>query len=125
MSVSFRIILGVNPGYRHKNVVAKAAEDVAQAWQTAMENEFHRSKLFISAAVTDGLLVYSFQHGCPLGGEVVAIIQGDSNPMYHQDDGCYRDAVMAIARVMKSQFRQSRLQVTFTSDCEAHYLEDA
>jgi hypothetical protein len=118
VSLFFQVVFGVVPGYGHDNALlanATAEALVAHAWRTALEAEFASSGVLVGAAITPGRVVYPSGFGCPLDGEIVAVVAGNSNPKFTPAEklGEFREAVIRVAAATKTALGQSRAQLTF------------
>jgi hypothetical protein len=126
--ISFTAVFGVLPGYAHINQLPEGTTAdvlVAHAWRLSLEEEFAQSGILVGAAVTLGRVVYPTAFGCPMDGEVVAVVSGNSNPKFvpegKLDD--FREAVIRVTKVTKERLGQSRVQMTFTEVDAFVYFE--
>jgi len=86
-TIKFSVVVGVVAGYGHNNEVENAVNIVAEAWQKAAADYFATTGIYPSGVVTPGKVVYHTDWGCPVGGEVVAVVSGSANPQkadFHQ-----------------------------------------
>lgn len=127
-AISFSAVFGVVPGYGHDNGLPEGATAdalVAHAWRQALEAEFASSGILVGAAVTPGRVVYPASFGCPTDGEIVAVVNGNSNPKFIPADrlGEFRNAVVRVAAATKVALGQSRVQLTFSEVSGFVYYE--
>ena len=128
-ATAFSVVFGVVPGYGHDNGLPEGTTAevlVACAWRESLEVEFASSNIVVGASVTPGRVVYPSSFGCPVDGEVIAIVSGNSNPKFvktEQDDFDFRNAVIRVVKETKSRLGQSRVQLTFTQVDEFVYFE--
>lgn len=133
IAISFLAAFGVVPGYGHENMGAgDVAPDacVAHAWRVALEAEFAASGILVGAAVTPGRVVYPASFGCPMDGEVAAVVSGNSNPKFVGEGtkvslADFRNAVIRVAEATKTVLGQSRVQLTFSQLDGFVYFEPA
>lgn len=123
-TISFQAVFGVNHGYFHDNQQAASPIDiVAPVWQRAMDAERLSSGITVSGVITAGKVSYPHEFGCPINGEDVAIVSGQMIPKFmpsrtamefRPDTEKYRDAVVRVARAVKQELQQERVQIAFT-----------
>lgn len=128
VAVSFNIVFGINPGYTHENALPEnttAAQIVARVWREELEVEFNATNILVGGVVTDGRVVYPASFGCPVDGEVSAVVSGNSNPKFvHPEDiSEFKNAVIAVAKAVKARLAQSRVQIAFAEVHDFVYLE--
>lgn len=124
-ALRFSAAYGVVSGYGHDNAANDPARVVAAAWQRALEAEFAMSGLVIGAVICPALVAYPRAFGCPDGGEVAAVVTGESNPAFVPPERLleYRDAVLRVAATAKYDLGQARVQVTFSDVVQVAYLQ--
>ncbi len=120
-TISFFATLGINSGYGHLNQKKPAAEVVGQVWQECAAEVNQESGVYVGAVIADSKTVYHTDWGCPVGGEVTALITGDCNPEYTQVE-VYKDAVIQVIGRCAKKLGQSTTQVRF-SEIELAYLD--
>ena len=130
VAVTFTAVFGVVAGYGHNNGLPEGATAdalVAHAWRESLEAEFASSGHLVGAVVTPGRVAYPSSFGCPKDGEVVANVNGNSNPKFVPAEklGEFRDAVVRVARATKERLGQSRVQLTFAEVSGFVYYEPA
>lgn len=129
-TITFSAVFGVVPGYGHDNGLAEGTSAdalVAHAWREALEAEFSASNILVGASITPGRVVYPGSFGCPKDGEVVAVVNGNSNPKFVPAEklGEFREAVIRVAAATKERLGQSRVQLTFGQADGFVYFEPA
>lgn len=129
---SFEAVFGINHGYFHNNGLAVPADElVASVWQRNMAVEFANSGILVSSVVTAGRVAYLPEHGCPVGGEVIATVKGQMIDKFmpmrlgsdaYSNETKYMNAVIRIVEDVKQELHQERVQVTFNNVDSLLYL---
>jgi hypothetical protein len=120
-TISFSATLGINSGYGHSNQKKSATEVVGQIWQECAAEEYQASGVYVSVVVSDSKTIYHTDWGCPVGGEVTALITGECNPQYTSVE-VYKGAVIRVIERCAKKLGQSTTQVRF-SEVELVYLD--
>lgn len=128
IAIAFSAVFGVVPGYGHDNELPEGASAdalVAHAWRESLEAEFASSNILVGAAVTPGRVVYPASFGCPSDGEIVAVVNGSSNPKFVPAEKLdeFREAVIRVAEATKNRLSQERVQIAFHEIPTFIYLE--
>ena len=124
-TIKFSVVVGVVAGYGHNNEVeSDATEIVAKVWQKAAAEYFAATNIYVSGVVTPGKVVYHTDWGCPVGGEVVAVVSGSANPQFTEDLEAWKQAVIAVAKAVKTELKQSTISVEFQEVEDFVYLND-
>lgn len=121
-TIKFFASLGVVPGYGHDNATDASAVDITgNAWQEAAAQVFAETGIYVGAVITPSRTVYNKDWGCPVGGEITALITGECNPLYTKLDD-YKKAVVETLRKTAQSLKQSTTQVFF-QEGEFEYLD--
>ena len=123
-TIKFSMEIGVVSGYGHNNADAAniTIDTIGQYWQEEARSVFAACGTYISAVVSGAnRTVYNTDWGCPIGGEVTFAISGSANPNFVTDMDAWKDAVLTVAKAMKSRLQQSTVTVEFV-EVEMEYL---
>lgn len=107
MTERFLIIMGVNEGYFHNNENTNAKQLVSTVWQKAAKEVYENTKVYVSAIIKEGIVVYNTEWGCPTGGEVITEITCTRNPEFCDSGTRYRLAVFMIVDKVRSALKQT------------------
>ncbi len=123
-TIKFSMEMGVVSGYGHNNADAAniTIDTIGQYWQEEAGKVFAACGTYISAVISGAnRTVYHTDWGCPIGGEVTFAISGSANPNFVTDMNAWKDAVLSVAKAMKSRLQQSTVTVEFV-EVEIEYL---
>jgi len=126
-TLRFSATFGVVAGYGHSNenlTPAAAQSIVAEAWQKAAAVVFADRGIYVSSVVVPSKTVYHTDWGCPVGGEVTAAVSGEANPEFTPDMAAWKEAVVAVAKLVKAELQQSTVSLTFSQVDDFVYLAD-
>jgi hypothetical protein len=150
-TLAFCAVFGVIPGYNHVNlhvVVDNGLESlhsfnktniqvVSEAWQAAMQKEFEKTDIVVSAVMTESNTVYPVGFGCPPGGEKTVTVNGHFNPKFIKLKpgfseasskkiafGYYRRAVVRVCEAVRKELKQTTVSVAFYELGDFVYLVD-
>lgn len=115
------MIVGVNPGYHHKNEHPDPLAAVVEAFQEAAEDVAAESGRWqVSGVVTLGKAVYFAGAGCPSDGEDVCSIRGSAQQLLQagltlmtEPLRLWQTDVVAVAKLLRKRFKQSTVHVYF------------
>lgn len=125
-AVSWSATMGLVPGYGHDNPEALLAERRAllvRLWDEAMEEAHARTRFSVSCVMTDSLVLYRRDGGCPEGGERAVTLTGSSNPRYVRPDeiGAFREAVEDVVRRVQIGMGQTSCRIEFSHVAHSVY----
>lgn len=118
-SEEFELIIGVNPGYFHKN---ENAVDFFSLYQEVAEKVAEKVAAYVSAVIEKKKVIYSMEWGCPCGGEDVYSVKGVWNPEYSELKD-YKKAVYEISKILASELGQRTFTLTWRK-LELNYFTD-
>jgi hypothetical protein len=126
-AIAFAATFGVVPGYAHDNGLPEgttAADILANAWMSAMKEEFDSSSIGVGGVITESRTAYNPEWGCPAGGEVTATVTGESNPEFDKDIEAYKASVLRICKAVKAELKQTTVRVVFHEVADYVYLTE-
>jgi len=126
-TLNFSATFGVVAGYGHSNedlTPALAQSIVAEKWQEAAAVIFTERNIYISSLVIPSKTVYHTDWGCPVGGEITAVVTGEANPEFTPDIAAWKEAVIAVVKLVKAELQQSTVSLTFSQVDDFVYLAD-
>lgn len=104
----FTLTMGITPGYDHNNENASEVDTLlADACETGIRiarSVKETTGIYLSFVLT--LARVGYDHGCPVGGEIVLVFSGDRNPKYYPDAEIYASAWRLFATELKDEFQQ-------------------
>lgn len=151
-TIAFYAVFGVVEGYHHTNlrvVTNNGVENlelspktnvqiVSEAWQKAMQEEFDKTDVLVSAVLSESNTVYPVGFGCPKGGEHTVTVNGHFNPKFvKQRPGfsvksseriactAYHQAVVRVCNAVKEALKQTTVSVAFYELDDFVYLAPA
>lgn len=126
-NLNFKVMMGVIPGYGHKNkelTASNAYEVGMETWEEAVgevlnmlsnpENPESPKFYDVGGKIVPALAVYSKNFGCPVGGEVG--IQVESSIGENQDVELYRKSVIETIKVAMAKLSQSTTTVEWANE---------
>lgn len=121
-SIMFKIVTGVNKGYKHNNCDSCNLDMVGKLWQKIAKEEFDNSGIYISAIINESKAIYNEEWGCPKGGEDTVTISGTANKEFIDDLDNWKDQVIIIAKRIKVELGQTTLTCEFINS-EFYYFK--
>jgi len=120
-TIAFEAVIGVNPGYGHKNETSNNLKIVASLWLEVAENVEAETGLYISANIMSSLTLYKTDWGCPAGGEETVTIKAVCNPEFANTEA-WKQASLKVIKKLKNRLSQSTVTVSYTEQ-EIVYLK--
>lgn len=112
-SLSFKAVIGVNAGYGHSNETNDVVRIVAEKWQRVAGTFFKVFGVYVSSIVEEGKVVYSTDWGCPVGGEVTAIVTGTHNREF-SEESMWRKVVLEVVEQVAQDLEQATATIEFS-----------
>ncbi len=118
-AIGWTATMGLFPGYRHDNAPDRRAERVAllkDAWNREMDACRATTRFSISCVMTDAVVLYPANGGCPEGGEDSIVLSGSSNPRYVKPGEleAFMEAVERVVRAVQISMEQTSCRIEFT-----------
>lgn len=130
LTIKFSATLGVIAGYSHNNLTVESgalspAQIVAEVWQQEAGKIYASTGVYPGAVVSDSLTVYHRDWGCPVGGELTAIITGEANPEFIQPEkfNTFKASALACLKSCAAILGQTTTQMTF-SEVDFFYIKN-
>jgi len=124
-TIKFSAVIGVNAGYGHNNEGEQdAVSIVGKVWQDAAKEVFSADGVYISAVCEPSKTVYNTDWGCPVGGELTVAVYSTANPAFVQDIEAWKQAVIRVVKIVKTQLHQSTVAIEFCEVNDFIYLTD-
>lgn len=109
----YYISFGVNEGFSKKNTEANKLE-VAEKIKEFIDVIEKETKIYVSGLLIKNTAVYKNEWSCPYGGEVTFTYMGNRNKYFCKSDRKYRKAVIKLAKMIKQEYGQKEVFVSFT-----------
>lgn len=117
-STHYFLTFGVNEGFSENNTCANRLE-VGEKIKEFIEVIEKDTGIYVSGVLIKNSAIYKNEWKCPYGGEVTFTYMGDRNNNFCHDDEAYRKAVLKLAHMIKKEYKQEEIIVSFThSDLE-------
>lgn len=117
-STHYFLTFGVNEGFSETNTQADRLE-VGEKIKEFIEVIEKDTGIYVSGVLIKNSAIYKNEWKCPYGGEVTFTYMGDRNNNFCHDDEAYRKAVLKLAHMIKKEYKQEEIIVSFThSDLE-------
>ncbi|ABR54017.1 hypothetical protein Mevan_0104 [Methanococcus vannielii SB] len=119
--MKYVISFGTVPGYG-SNDGSVVAEKVAEDLKNILFKIQEKTEVYPSGVLSLGKAIYSTEWGCPIGGEDIFVYSGSHNPEF-SDIEKWQDAVLLLAKEIKSHFKQSTVTIDWI-ESKITYLKD-
>lgn len=117
----YYITFGVNEGFSTSNTEANKLE-VAETIKTFIDIIEKETKIYVSGVLIKNTAIYKNEWKCPYGGEVTFTYTGNRNKNFCKSDRKYRQAVIKLAKMIKQEYGQEEVIVSFTKS-ELVYID--
>ena len=118
----YYITFGVNEGISTSNTEANKLE-VAETIKTFIDIKEKETKIYVSGVLIKNTAIYKNEWKCPYGGEVTFTYMGNRNKDFCKSDRKYRQAVIRLAKMIKQEYGQEEVIVSFTKS-ELVYIDN-
>ena len=112
-STHYFLTFGVNEGFSKNNVEANKLE-VGEKIKEFIDKLEKETGIYISGVLIKNSALYKNEWKCPYGGEVTFTYMGDINYNFCHDDEKYRKTVIKLAQMIKKEYKQEEIIVSFT-----------
>ena len=112
-STHYFLTFGVNEGFSKNNVEANKLE-VGEKIKGFIDQLEKETGIYISGVLIKNSALYKNEWKCPYGGEVTFTYMGDRNNNFCHDDEKYRKTVIKLAQMIKKEYKQEEIIVSFT-----------
>lgn len=112
-STHYYLTFGVNEGFSEKNTEANKLE-VGEKIKEFIDKIEKETNIYVSGVLIKNSAIYKNEWKCPYGGEVTFTYMGDRNNNFCHDDESYRKAVLKLAKMIKEEYKQEEIIVSFT-----------
>lgn len=118
-------VFGVNAGYFHNNDndTDVNLSEVAEVVKSLAAGLMKESGIYISGSLQPTRVLYASEWGCPEGGEQCYEFVATANPAFVADMATWQDAFVALAKAVKTSFKQSTVMIDFV-EAQCLYLAD-
>ena len=112
-STHYYLTFGVNKGFSTNNTEANKLE-VGEKIKEFIKLIEEETNIYVSGVLIKNSAIYKNEWKCPYGGEVTFTYMGDRNNNFCNDDESYRKAVIKLAKMIKDEYEQEEIIVSFT-----------
>lgn len=112
-STHYFLTFGVNEGFDKNNTEANKLE-VGEKIKEFIEELEKETGIYVSGVLIKNSAIYKNEWECPYGGEVTFTYMGDRNNNFCSNDVEYRNTVIKLAEMIKKEYKQEEIIVSFT-----------
>ena len=120
-STHYFLTFGVNEGFSKENTEANKLE-VGEKIKEIIEDIEKETGIYVSGVLIKNSAIYKNEWKCPYGGEVTFTYMGNRNKDFCKSDRKYRQAVIRLAKMIKQEYGQEEVIVSFTKS-ELVYID--
>ncbi|MCQ2979330.1 MAG: hypothetical protein MJ245_06010 [Clostridia bacterium] len=113
-STHYFLTFGVNEGFSVNNTEANKLE-VGETIKNFIQQIEEETGVYVSGVLIKNQALYKDEWKCPYGGEVTFTYMGDRNNNFCHDDEKYRKCVIKLAQMIKEEYKQEEIIVSFTN----------